>query len=156
MCSVGATMQGNNEIGEEYRAYDFSTQPSRIEYTILNIARRNPEELPDCMNHYHFSCRECYIENERTCLIAKDPYFASYLRYRLEFERSLRKALQTVLREHGRPMYWDIIADMVKARYPDLEAPKHTIYVVLNTSTADFKNLEPGVYGLAEWELPQP
>ena len=148
-------MQGNNEIDEEYGAYDFSSRPGHIEYTIFNIAHYNPEELPDCMNHHQFSCRGCYIENEHTCLIARDPHFASYLRYRLEFELSLRKAIQTVLREHGRPMYWDIIADMVKARYPDLETPKHTIYMILNTCKSDFKNLEPGVYGLLKWGTPE-
>jgi len=61
----------------------------------------------------------------------------------------LRKVLREVIAEHGRPMYWDIIAAMVQAREPSVS--KQLVYALLTGCRADFASFDVGVYGLAEW-----
>ena len=60
----------------------------------------------------------------------------------------LRDVIREVIREHGRPMYWDIIASMVRARHPQVSA--HTVYILLSSYKTDFAKFDVGVYGLAK------
>lgn len=127
--------------------FELSSSSSRAEHTMLGIARTNPSLLPDCMSHQDFDCAGCALANPITCLLAIDHDFASYLRYRISEDFRLRDVVRAVMKEHGRPMYWDIIASMVQARYP--EVSKNIVYTVLTSYKADFIALDVGVYGLA-------
>lgn len=127
--------------------FELSSNSSRAEHTMLVIARANPSLLPECMNRQDFDCVGCVLANSVTCLLARDQEFASYLRYRISEDFRLRDVVRAVLKEHGRPMYWDIIASMVQARYPGVS--KNMVYTVLTSYKADFIALDVGVYGLA-------
>lgn len=131
--------------------FEFSHSATRIERIMLSIARANVSLLPKCMISTRYDCADCPMADSRTCLLSRDSEFASYLRYQVSEDFRLRRLIRTVVREHGRPMYWDIIASMVQARYP--EVPKHTVYTLLSSCTTDFATFDVGVYGLAEWKL---
>ena len=126
-----------------------SRNPERIERTLQYIARSNHSALPDCMRRARFDCSGCELAHPSWCVIAADADFASYLRHRIDSDVQLRKVIRQVIKEHGRPMFWDIIAAMVKARHPHV--PRHVIYSLLSSCPADFAAIDVGVYGLAEW-----
>ena len=63
-------------------------------------------------------------------------------------EFRLRDLIRTVIEEHGRPMFRDIIAAMVKARRPQFS--EHAVYQMLSSYKMEFKKFDVGVYGLAE------
>ena len=128
---------------------DFSKNPERIERTLQYIGRSTPSALPDCMRRTYFDCSECDLAHPSRCLIAADPDFASYLRHRIDGDSQLRSVIRQVIEEHGRPMFWDIIAEMVRARHPHV--PRRVIYSILSSCPADFIAIDVGVYGLAEW-----
>ena len=128
---------------------DFSTDPERIQRTLQYISRNRPSALPDCMRRLRFDCTGCELVHPSRCLIASDPDFASYLRYQVDRDVQLRNVIRKVIREHGRPLYWDIVVAMVQSRAPHLS--RQVIYSVLSSCSADFTAVEHGVYGLAEW-----
>jgi hypothetical protein len=64
-------------------------------------------------------------------------------------ESKLRSLIQDVLTEHGRPIYRDIIATMVKDR--DSRFSDRGIYNILSTHKSIFHRYEVGVYGLSSW-----
>jgi hypothetical protein len=82
--------------------------------------------------------------------MARDPDFASYLRFFIENELHVRNLIRKVIKEHGRPMYRDIIAAMVAHRYPQVS--KRLVYLLLSAYSSDFASFDVGVYGLAEWK----
>ncbi len=65
-------------------------------------------------------------------------------------EFRLRDLIRTVIQEHGRPIFRDIVATMVKAR--DAQFSEHAVYQMLSSYKAEFKKFDAGVYGLAEWK----
>ena len=65
-------------------------------------------------------------------------------------EFRLRDLIRLVIEEHGRPMFRDIIAAMVKAKHPQFS--EHAVYQMLSSYKTEFKKLDVGVYGLAEWK----
>lgn len=65
-------------------------------------------------------------------------------------EFRLRNLIRTVIQEHGRPMFRDIVAAMVKAR--DAQFLERSVYQMLSSYGRDFVKFEVGVYGLAEWK----
>lgn len=127
--------------------FELSSSASLAEHIMLSVARNNPSLLPECMNLHDFNCVGCMVANVATCLLARDRDFASYIRYRISEDFRLRDIVRTVIKEHWRPMYWDIIASMVQARYPGVS--KNTVYVVLTSYKSDFIALDVGVYCLA-------
>lgn len=137
----------SDELGH---VLDFSSSLAHIERTVYRIARASSSLLPDCMRHTYFDCKNCPLADPDTCLLAANPDFASYMRYQLERDMQVRKVIRKVIKEHGRPMYWDIIAAMVQAQYPQVS--KQVIYVLLTSCNSDFARFEEGVYGLAEWK----
>ena len=130
---------------------DFSKEPERIQRVLQYISRNSPPALPDCMRRMRFDCTNCELAHPSRCLIASDPDFASYVRYQIDRDAQLRKVIRQVIREHGRPMFWDIIASMVQAREPHVS--RQVIYSILSSCSADFAAIDRGVYGLAEWRL---
>lgn len=130
--------------------FEFSYSATRAEYIVLSIARADASSLPKCIRSKHYDCIDCLVANPDTCLLARDKDFISYLRYRVSEDLQLRDAIREVIREHGRPMYWDIIASMVQARDPGIT--EHTIYTLLSSCKTHFTTFDLGVYGLAEWE----
>lgn len=58
--------------------------------------------------------------------------------------------IQEVIADHGRPMYRDIIAAMVKERNPDFN--DQSVYNILATHKYIFYKQDIGVYGLMKWE----
>lgn len=81
---------------------------------------------------------------ERICSIANEILPGSSDEFRL------RNLIRTVIQEHGRPMFRDIVAAMVKAR--DAAFSERSIYQMLSSYGRDFAKFEVGVYGLAEWK----
>ena len=130
--------------------FEFSYSATQAEHIVLSIARSDALLLPKCMRLRHYDCTYCPVANPDTCLLAKDEDFASYLRYRISEDFRLRDLIRAVIKDHGRPMYWDIIASMVRARYPQVS--EHTVYILLSSYEADFAKFDIGVYGLAEWK----
>ena len=128
---------------------DLSEDTERVQRTLQYISRNSPPALPDCMRRMRFDCSNCELAHPSRCLIATDPDFASYLRYQIDRDVQLRNVIRKVIKEHGRPLYWDIIAAMVQAREPHLS--RQVIYSMLYSCSADFAAVERGVYGLAEW-----
>lgn len=128
---------------------DFSKEPELIQRVLLYIFRNNPSALPDCMRRISFDCSDCELAHPSSCIIAADPDFASYLKYQIDRDAQLRNVIRDVIAEHGRPMYWDIIASMVEVRVPD--ASSQVVYSLLSGCPADFVAIDRGVYGLAEW-----
>lgn len=129
--------------------FELSENPTGVEHKVLQIARTSDSSLPDCMRHRYFKCVYCTLADESTCLLAQDQEFASYLRYKVSEELRLRELIRTVIREHGRPMYWDIIVSMVQARNPGIST--HMVYTLLNSCETHFATFGFGVYGLVEW-----
>ena len=130
--------------------FEFSYSATRAEHIMLSIARSNALLLPKCMRLRHYDCTDCPVANPDTCLLTRDEDFASYLRYRVSEDFRLRDLIRAVIKEHGRPMYWDIIASMVRARHPQIS--EHTVYMLLSSYKSEFVKFDVGVYGLAEWE----
>lgn len=128
--------------------FEFSHSPAHAEYIVLSIARADASSLPRCIRSGHYDCIDCLVANPDTCLLARDKDFASYLRYQVSEDYRLRDVIREVIREHGRPMYWDIIASMVRARHPQVSA--HTVYILLSSYKTDFAKFDVGVYGLAK------
>ena len=128
---------------------DFSREPERIQRVLQYISRNNPAALPDCMRRIRFDCSDCELAHPSSCLIAVDPDFASYVRYHIDRDIQLRNVIREVIAEHGRPMYWDIIASMVEVRFPNVSS--QVVYSLLAGCPADFVAIDRGVYGLAEW-----
>ena len=128
---------------------DFSKDPELIQRALLHISRNSHPALPDCMRRLRFDCSNCELVNPSRCLIASDADFASFLRYQVDEDVQLRNVIRNVIKEHGRPLYWDIIVAMVQAREPQLS--RLMIYSILSSCSADFTAVERGVYGLAEW-----
>ena len=128
---------------------DFSKDPDRIQRVLQYISRNNPPALPDCMRRIRFDCSNCELAHPSRCLIAADPDFASYVRYQIDRDIELRNVIRDVIAEHGRPLYWDIIASMVELREP--YASSQVVYSILSSCSADFVAIDRGVYGLAEW-----
>ena len=128
---------------------ELSRNPVRIERILQHISSTSPFALPDCMRRTRFDCSNCELAHPSRCLIALDPGFASYLQYRINSDIQLRRVIRRVIKEHGRPMFWDIIAAMVQVRHPHVS--RQVIYSVLSRCSADFAAINRGVYGLAEW-----
>lgn len=117
---------------------------------MLSIARTDASLLPECIRSRHYDCIDCQVMNHDSCILARDEDFVSYLRYRVSEDFRLRDLIREVVKEHGRPMYWDIIASMVRARHPHV--PEHTVYMLLGSYKSEFVKFDLGVYGLAGWE----
>jgi hypothetical protein len=98
--------------------FEFSYSATHAEHIVLSIARTDVSLLPECIRSRHYDCIDCLVANPDTCLLARDKDFVSYLRYQVSEDYRLRDVIREVIREHGRPMYWDIIASMVRARHP--------------------------------------
>lgn len=128
---------------------DLSGSPERVERTVQHVSRSRHLALPDCMRRARFDCTACELADPSWCLIAIDRDFASYLRHRIHNEMQLRNLIRQVIKEHGRPIFRDIIAAMVQARRSDV--PRQLIYSLLSSCPADFAAIDVGVYGLAEW-----
>ena len=137
-------------MGANTYSYDFSRRPENIERVVFQILRTDPAQLPACMRRLFFRCDDCELTDPTTCLMARDPDFVSYLKFFIENELHVRNLIRRVIKEHGRPMYWDIIAAMVEHRYPRVS--KRLVYLLLSAYPGDFASFDVGVYGLAEWK----
>lgn len=128
---------------------DESESPSHLENRIRRVARESPASLPACMRHEEAYCDACTFANPETCIISREPDFATAIKYRLEAEMALRKVIREVILQHGRPMYWDIIATMVQDRKPRVS--RQLVYALLSTCRREFKSFGRGVYGVVDW-----
>ena len=110
---------------------------------------------PVCLDHESFGCDDCDFFDEEDCRLRRSRAlreeiwaivkpWAIYQTRRLELER----VLQIELQSHGRPLHWTIIAQIIEARYPQLDASRAMIRRVLGTSK-HFEEAAPGVYQLA-------
>ncbi|MCJ7426369.1 MAG: hypothetical protein MUO17_04485 [Dehalococcoidales bacterium] len=61
-------------------------------------------------------------------------------------QHQLCDTISTVIREHGRPMFRDIIAAMVNAKDPQFS--EHAVYNILSTHSLVFQRRDVGIYGL--------
>jgi len=129
--------------------FELSYSAPHAEHIVLSIARTDASLLPECIRSRHYDCVDCQVMNHDSCILARDEDFVSYLRYRVSEDFWLRDLIREVIKEHGRPMYWDIIASMVRARHPQVS--EQMVYTLLSSYKAYFAKFDVGVYGLAEW-----
>lgn len=127
----------------------FAGSLEHIERILTSIVRQDEAQLPPCIANIKYNCDECTLAYPDNCLISSNWEIGSYLRYIIDRELRLRKTIQLVISEHGRPLYQDIIASMVQAR--DSSIPNHAIYAWLDSCSVHFKAFGFNIYGLSEW-----
>jgi len=96
-----------------------------------------------------FSAVECPIQRDRVILDDAKTLFAQNARYRQENDERRQTIIETLfaeLKEHGRPLHYEVIAKIMHDRHPSLKLNSWKIVRIMSWHPEKFSWVDVGVY----------
>lgn len=92
------------------------------------------------------------VASENTTIMHSALQYQQILHSRQTGLDSASDALSKILREHGRPLHWEVLCQIIRDRFPDFQYSDQVIYQALRQHKERFNPVTRGVYALAEWQ----
>lgn len=116
---------------------------------------------PHCIYSNEYDCRLCEFFFPEDCPIPRDPtiladimsLFDAYREYLVAYHRHKSQviaAIRSELEQHGRPLHFSVLANMVADRHPGLSVTPSRVVRLMSACPEQFERFAAGVYGLVE------
>jgi hypothetical protein len=102
-----------------------------------------------CQNCEFFSFVDCPIFHNPTILEDAVTIFAQNRRYSQDYEENKQQAIKAIfteLKEHGRPLHYEIITKILCDRYPELRLNPRKVLRLMGWHSEKFEWVDEGVY----------
>jgi hypothetical protein len=121
----------------------------------------SPYDYPECVEYGHplpksrchicefFSEKDCPIRRDQTIIEEVHTLYAQRKRYWQEYHKrsdSIAGAIYTELKDHGRPLHYELLAQIMQDRYPHLKLTPKRVLHIMRLNPNKFRWVDNGVY----------
>jgi hypothetical protein len=143
------------------KAFELDGAKDENIFQILKDMAISPYNYPKCIERASIppksQCNICEFANSTECQILHNPsilddispWFAQSKRYRqenLERRDAVLDAIYSELKDHGRPLHYEVLAQIMQDRYPHLHLNAKKIVHFLGWHPDKFEWVDKGVY----------